>query len=274
MEDLVIDTEHLSLKAGHRYLLSDINWQVRRGEHWVVFGMNGCGKTTLLSILAGFKQATRGNVRILGEAYTAANVLEMRKRVGWVSSSFFDHLYSRESAMDIILSGKFGTVGLDMDICDADIKKAKMLLKELHLDGKLYRPFHFMSKGERQDVLIARALMGDPEILMLDEPCTGLDIGAREYLLSTLKDLANNSHITIIYVTHHTDEIIPEVFRQTLLLKDGREYKKGTTEELFTAPVLSGFLGMEVTVKTSEAHGYETTVSAESNLAQFLKVGM
>ena len=274
MEKLVIDTEKLSLKAGHRYLLNNINWQVKQGEHWIVFGMNGCGKTTLLSILAGFKQATRGKVRILGETYAADNVLEMRKRIGWVSSSFFDKIYSRESALDIVLSGKFGTVGLDMDICDADIKKAKLLLKELHLEGKIYRPFHLMSKGERQNVLIARALMGDPEILMLDEPCTGLDIGAREYLLSTVKDLANNSNMTIIYVTHHTDEIMPEVFRQTLLLKDGMEYKKGATEELFTTSVLSSFLGMGTTVKAGEVHGYETRVSSESNLAQLLKVGV
>lgn len=183
MDDLVIDTENLSLKAGYRYLLNDINWQVKRGEHWLVFGMNGCGKTTLLSILAGFKQPTRGNVRVLGEAYTADNILEMRKKIGWVSSSFFDQIYSREAALDVVLSGKFGTVGLGMNICDTDIKKAKLLLKELHLEGKIYRPFHLMSKGERQNVLIARALIGNPEILMLDEPCTGLDIGAREYLL-------------------------------------------------------------------------------------------
>lgn len=107
MDDLVIDTENLSLKAGYRYLLNDINWQVKRGEHWLVFGMNGCGKTTLLSILAGFKQPTRGNVRVLGEAYTADNILEMRKKIGWVSSSFFDQIYSREAALDVVLSGKF-----------------------------------------------------------------------------------------------------------------------------------------------------------------------
>lgn len=271
MEELVIDTEKLSLKAGHRYLLNDINWQVKRGEHWIVFGMNGCGKTTLLSILAGFKQATRGNVRILGEAYAADNVLALRKRIGWVSSSFFDQIYSRESALDIVLSGKFGTVGLAMDIGDSDIKKAKLLLKELHLDGKIYRPFHLMSKGERQNVLIARALMGEPEILMLDEPCTGLDIGAREYLLSTVKDLAANSRMTIIYVTHHTDEIMPDVFPKTLLLKDGRAYQKGLTEDLFTSAVLSGFLEMETTVKAGEARGYETNVAVGSHLAQLLK---
>lgn len=274
MEDLVIDTANLSLKAGHRYLLNDISWQVKRGEHWIVFGMNGCGKTTLLSILAGFKQATQGNVRVLGETYTADTILALRKRIGWVSSSFFDQIYSREAALDIVLSGKFGTVGLDMDICDADIKKAKLLLQELHLTGKMYRPFHLMSKGERQNVLIARALMGNPEILMLDEPCTGLDIGAREYLLSTVKDLANDSKITIIYVTHHTDEIMPEVFRKTLLLKDGMAYQKGATEELFASAVLSDFLGMETIVETGKMHGYETRVSAESHLARLLKVGV
>ena len=274
MKDWVIDTESLSLKAGHRYLLNNIDWQVKRGEHWLVFGMNGCGKTTLLSILAGFKQPSRGIVRVLNETYTANNILNLRKRIGWVSSSFFDQVYSKESAMDIVLSGKFGTVGLDMNITDADIKKAKLLLKEVHLRGKIYHPFHLMSKGERQNVLIARALIGNPEILMLDEPCTGLDIEAREYLLNTVKDLAENSGITIVYVTHHTDEIMPEVFKKTLLLKNGITYKMGATEELFTSSVLRNFLEIETNVETGKIHGYETSVHVESNLAQLLKAGV
>lgn len=179
-----------------------------------------------------------------------------------------------KAALDVVLSGKFGTVGLGMNICDTDIKKAKLLLKELHLEGKIYRPFHLMSKGERQNVLIARALIGNPEILMLDEPCTGLDIGAREYLLNTVKDLAENSGITVIYVTHHTDEIMPEVFQKTLLLKDGIIYKDGATEELFTPVVLSNFLEMDTSIEVGKIHGYETRVSVESHLAQLLKAGV
>lgn len=243
MAENVIETKNLVLKSGYRYLLNNITWQVKKGEHWIVFGLNGSGKTTLLSVLAGFKQATKGTVKVLGEEYKAENVLKLRQKIGWVSSSFFDQVYTKEAPLDIVLSGKFGTLGIDGRIEDKDIKKAKDLLMGLHLEGKIYRPFHVLSKGERQNVLIARALIGEPEILMLDEPCTGLDIGAREYLLNTVREIAGSKKMTMIYVTHHVDEILPEVFDKTMLLKNGMIYQTGATEQLFTDRIMTDFFG-------------------------------
>lgn len=268
----VIDVEGLSLKAGYRYLLKDINWQVARGKHWLVFGMNGSGKTTLLSILAGYRQATAGKCYLFGEQMTNENVLALRRRVGWVSNAFFDLKYTRESALDIALSGTTGALGRDV-VRDEDVKRAKALFEELHIGDKLYQPFHMMSKGERENVLIARALLGNPEILLLDEPCTGLDVYAREHFLNTLRDLAKNSELTIIYVTHYPEEILTDVFKQCLLLKNGTVYAEGNTEMLFTTDIMSDFLGAPTKVTPRDGHGMDMQVEAMSHVAGLLKVG-
>ena len=248
MEQMMIKTHNLGCQAGFKYLLKDITWQVRPGEHWAVFGLNGSGKTTLLSIIAGFKKYTHGELEVFGEPYTAENILAFRRRIGWVSSSFFDRYYSKEPALDIVLSGKFGTFGLDFDITEADVVKAKDLLEELHVPDKINQPFGQLSKGERQNVLIARALFPNPEILVLDEPSSGLDVMAREHLLGTVRDLAEHTPVTIIYVTHYTEEIL-DIFKQTLLLKKGQVYAQGPTEEMFAEPLISDFLGYPVQVR-------------------------
>lgn len=268
----VIALDKLSLKAGNRYLFKDISWQVTRGEHWVVFGMNGCGKTTLLSVLAGYKQPTAGTLQMLGEAYTPQNILDLRRRIGWVSGSFFDQKFTKESALDIVLSGLTGALGRDRSAVSlADVKQAKALLAELHIADKIYQPFHMMSKGERENVLIARALIAEPEILLLDEPCTGLDIFAREHLLNTLRDLAENSNLTIIYVTHYTEELLLDVFKKTMLLRDGLVYAQGETSALFTSEVFSDFLGAPVKIAPRDYHGLEANVAAVSHVAQLMK---
>ena len=261
MPDEALADNGLSVKSGQQYLLKDITWRVPQGENWIVFGMNGCGKTTLLSVLAGFKQPTAGDVRVLGQSYSPDNILALRQRIGWVSGSFFEQKYTKESAQDIVLSGKFGTLGLGRPITDGDRKRARSLLKALHLDRKIDQPFHLMSKGERQNVLIARALMAEPEILLLDEPCTGLDILAREQLLSTLRSMAQEGRMTIVYVTHHTDEILTDVFPKALLLKEGLAFAQGETAELFTSETLSVFFQTPVTVSPRAGHGLETTVA-------------
>ena len=261
MPDEALAVNGLSVKTGQQYLLKDITWRVPQGENWIVFGMNGCGKTTLLSVLAGFKQPTAGDVRVLGQSYSPDNILALRQRIGWVSGSFFEQKYTKESAQDIVLSGKFGTLGLGRPITDGDRKRARSLLKALHLDRKIDQPFHLMSKGERQNVLIARALMAEPEILLLDESCTGLDILAREQLLSTLRSMAQEGRMTIVYVTHHTDEILTDVFPKALLLKEGLAFAQGETAELFTSETLSVFFQTPVTVSPRAGHGLETTVA-------------
>lgn len=247
---LAIEMKKLCCKAGYRFLLKDIDWQVEQGDHWVIFGMNGCGKTTLLSIVAGVHAQTSGMVKIFGEEYTQNNILKLRKKIGWVSSSFFDKILSKENAIDIVLTGKFGTFGLGSPITNQDIVKAKTILRELRMGDKINRPFHLMSKGERQNVMIARAFMGDPDILVLDEPGTGLDVFAREYLLSTIDELARKSNMTIIYVTHYSEEIL-DVFDKCILMRAGRIYQKGPTETLFTEENIGNLLEYPVRIERS-----------------------
>lgn len=193
--DYVIELDNVCCKAGYRYLLQDINWKVKQGEHWVVFSMNGSGKTTLLSIIAGFKHFTAGRLNLFDDSYSNANILDIRKRIGWVSSSFFDQYYAKESALNIVLSGKHGTLGLDMDLNLTDVLLAKELLEKLDLGDRCNYSFDMLSKGERQNVLIARALFSKPDILILDEPCSGLDIYNRNYLFHTLKELGEKKRL-------------------------------------------------------------------------------
>ena len=237
----IIEVKNLCCKSGYRYLLHNINWEVQKGDHWIVFGMNGCGKTTLLRIIAGYNDFTSGSVKVFGESYTDENILNHRKKIGWVSSSFFDKYLSWESALNIVLSGLTGTLSIDFNISDADVKKAKQLLKELRLGDKINQPFCLMSKGERQCVLIARALISSPELLILDEPGTGLDIYAREYVLKTVEDLALNTGMTLIYVTHYAEEILP-MFDKTMLMRDGRIYAQGNTEALLNSELFTDYL--------------------------------
>lgn len=268
-KETIISANRLSCKAGYRYLIRDISWEVKRGEHWIVFGMNGSGKTTLLSIIAGFKHYTSGTVELFGKQYNNDNILEIRKRIGWVSASFFDKYYTKESALHIVLSGKSGALGLSDDITLDDVRLAKDLLTELHLADKIDRPFDMLSKGERQNVLIARALFTRPEILILDEPCTGLDIYNRAYLFRTIEEIAKKIDLTIIYVTHYVDEILP-MFQKTLLLKNAHVYAKGLTSELFTNQYMQDFLGFPVAVQNDGNGKINIDVQVESQLSELL----
>ena len=262
----IIKTNELCCKSGRRFLINHINWEVKEGEHWLVFGMNGSGKTTLLSMIAGYKSPTSGTLEVLGKKYDKENIFELRKEIGWVSSSFFDKYYANETALRIVLSGLFGTFNIDYDVTDADVRRAKALLRELRMEGKMNRPFNSMSKGERQNVLIARALMTEPKILVLDEPGTGLDIRAREHMMNTVRALAESRKVTIIYVTHYPEEVQP-FMNKTMLLKNGRAFAKGDTDAILTEENLSILLDEKVEVKVSAEGLYQIQVDAPSYVA-------
>ena len=177
-----IETKDMGYQVGKEYLLKNITVKIEPGEHCLLYGLNGSGKTTLLSILAGYRRQTAGEISVLGEKFSNETVLELRKQIGWISSSFFDTKYHHETILDIVLSGKFGTYGLHIGITAKDHRRAKELLEALGLQEKLYQSYNCLSKGQRQNVLIARAFMGKPKLLLLDEPCSGLDILARAHI--------------------------------------------------------------------------------------------
>ncbi len=244
----IIETKGLCCQSGKNYLLNHVDWKVKKGEHWLVFGLNGCGKTTLLSVIAGFRAVSDGIVKLFGQPYTKENILNVRKKIGWVSSSFFDKYYTKESSLNIVLSGLFGTLGIDYAIQDEDVVRAKQLLQKLHVGDKIHTPFSLMSKGERQNVLLARALISQPELLVLDEPGTGLDVYAREQMLELVRTVAEKTDVTIVYVTHYPEEIQTDIFKKCLTLKKGRVFAQGDLVDVMNNQTISALLEIPVHV--------------------------
>ena len=256
MSTTIIEAHKLSLRSGRTFILNEVDWQVKSGEHWLVFGMNGSGKTTLLSTIAGFGAATSGSLSVFGKPYTNDNILSQRRRIGWVSASFFDKCYRYEQALDIVLSGLSGTLGVNFYVSDADVRRAKMLLRNLGMASKIHKPLDMLSKGERQNVFIARPLIARPEILVLDEPGTGLDVYARARMMTIVKALAESGNVSVIYVTHYLEEIQPFMMK-TLLLRGGRVYAQGDTDVVLTAENLSALVGEDVSLYKDKKDGWK-----------------
>lgn len=246
---MTIQLTNVYLKRDGAAILKDINWKVEKGEHWVLFGLNGAGKTAILNLLNGYHFPSSGIVEVLGKEFGKVDIREhVRRKIGLVSSSLQEKFYKTDSAYEIVLSGAFTSIGLYDTPTDEMRQKAISLLKDLGALPYADRNYETLSQGEKQRVLIARALMNDPQILILDEPTNGLDFIAREQLLETIEKIAGTpSSPTLLYVTHHLEEILP-IFRKTLLLKNGEVFALGDTSEMISEKVLSKFFELEVEV--------------------------
>lgn len=249
-----IDLQNVSCKAGATYLLHNINWHIQNGEKWIVFGENGSGKTTLLSLITGYKRISNGNMYLFGESFQPEQTIAYRKRIGLVSTSLLGKILRNESVLGIILSGKTGTLGLSEKIKNQDLVNARKLMDVFCISNKKDIPFCLLSKGEQQNVLLARALIGNPDILLLDEADSGLDYVARKRLNDILTEISQKREMTIVSVTHYPNEI-PDFFEYCLLMKNGKIYQKGLLENVFSSDILSDFLGYQVDVKKQQG-GY------------------
>lgn len=251
-EKIVIDIREVTWLREDKQILRQVNWQVQDGEHWCLVGQNGSGKTSLLNIICGYIWPTKGSVTVLGQRYGQVDLRDMRKSIGWVSSSLMSQLHENETAERVVLSGREATIGLYTKPAEEDIERAYTLLEQFgcgHLRDAAYRT---LSQGERQKVLIARALMASPRLLILDEPCTGLDLLAREQLLSMIAQIAEQPDgPTLLYVTHHIEEILP-CFTHTLLLKKGQVEKAGRTREVLTKEELSRFFEVPLDIREGQ----------------------
>jgi iron complex transport system ATP-binding protein len=230
-------------------ILSDIDWSVAPGEQWAVLGPNGAGKSTLLDIAAGMRHPSRGRVDILGETVGRVDLRALRERIGHVDVKTEEAFSPRRTALDVVLTGATGTIQVLQERVDAAARaRAEQLLEQFGCAAVAAHSFASCSQGERRRILLARALMRRPPLLLLDEPADGLDLPGREALLAALAILASEQPApAVILVTHHLEEL-PATTTHALLLKGGRVIASGAAPAVLTAEPLSACFGVPVTV--------------------------
>ena len=238
--DSVIAMERVGMTRSGNELLREVTWRVELDERWVVLGPNGAGKTTLLSIAGAVLHPTTGTVDVLGERVGRTDVRELRSRIGLCTAAVADRIPPAERVRDLVMSAAWAVVGRFREGYDRlDRRRAEDLLTQLGMERLADRAFGTLSEGERKRVQIARALMTDPELLLLDEPAAGLDLGAREDLIARLATLAADPEApAMVLVTHHVEEI-PPGFGHALLLQGGGVIASGLTADTVTSESLS-----------------------------------
>jgi iron complex transport system ATP-binding protein len=237
--NVMLDISRLCIRRGDTMILSDVSWRIERGQHWAMLGGNGSGKTSLLSALTGYLMPTSGEIVALGRRFGECDWRELRRHIGLVSSSIRQMMAEPEPALETVVSGKYAMIDLWGKITAADRARAGRILEQIECSHLAERPWSYLSQGERQRVLIGRALMARPKLLILDEPCAGLDPVARERFLQFLQRLGRLRNApTLVLVTHHVEEIMP-VFSHVLILRAGRALAAGTKRAVFNSRLLS-----------------------------------
>jgi iron complex transport system ATP-binding protein len=250
MNELVFSVEKLRVER-EAVILHEVNWRVERGQHWVVLGANGSGKTSLLKALTGYLMPSSGEIRVGSARFGARDWREVRRSVGLVSSSLGHQIEPDQTARDVILSGREAQINFWGRVPAAEERQAARVLRQVRATHLKDRAWRYLSQGERQRVLIGRSLMARLRLLFLDEPAAGLDPVAREDFLKFLGVLAKGRHApTLVLVTHHVEEIVP-LFTHVLLLRGGRTLVAGERSEVLTSPHLTATFGAPVAVRRS-----------------------
>lgn len=247
MSKLAIDMQKVFFVRQGKEILKDFSWQVEEGAHWVLMGPNGSGKTTILKLLAGYLWPTEGSIVVLGQRFGEVDLRKLRQKIGWVGSFLQEHIAFEQAPRDVILSGKMGSLWLYEKPKPADLNLAEKMADLVGCAHLMETPYGILSQGEKQRILLARALISRPKLLLLDEPCAGLDIVAREHFLRILSVLPSElpEPLTIILVTHHLEEITP-LFSHVLLLKDGSSLAQGCVREVLEDDKLSKLFGVPI----------------------------
>ena len=250
MTDVVLQLSGVAVVRDGAELVVDVDWTVREGERWAVLGPNGAGKTTLLHVASAALFPSRGTVDLLGERFGLTDLGDLRTRVGLSSAQLADRFPGSEKALDVVVTAAYGVVGRWHERYGPDdVTRAEGLLGRVGMRAFAGRRFGTLSEGERKRVLLARALMTDPELLLLDEPAAGLDLGAREALLHLLSRLAADpASPPTVLVTHHVEEV-PLGTTHALLLARGRVVAAGPVSEVLVAPLLSRAFGLPLLVE-------------------------
>lgn len=246
MSSVLTFTDVSIVRSGNR-ILDAVDWSVSDDQRWVILGSNGAGKTTLVQTAAALTYPTTGTAEVLGETLGRVDVFELRPRIGFASSALAKRIPAKESVLDVVLTAAYSVTGRwNEEYEEIDTRRAKRVLAEWKLDHLVDRAFGKLSDGEQKRVQIARAVMTDPELLLLDEPAASLDLGAREELLQLLSGYASDSGSpAIVMVTHHVEEI-PRGFTHAMLLSRGSIVAAGPIPEVITSQNLSTTFGVNV----------------------------
>ncbi|HEX4064191.1 MAG TPA: ABC transporter ATP-binding protein [Streptosporangiaceae bacterium] len=253
MSDEVLRLRGVGVRREKSMLLRDVDWTAHENERWVLIGPNGAGKTTLLQVAAAQLFPTVGTVDVLGQRMGQVDVFELRNRIGFASAAIADRVPAAEKVIDLVLTAAYAILGRwKEDYESADVTRAVALLDALGCAHLIRRRFSTLSEGERKRVQIARALMADPELLLLDEPAAGLDLGGREDLLRRLSALARDPKAPMmVLVTHHVEEV-PDGFTHAIALRKGAVVAAGELAEVFTDQNLSRCFGVSLSVENRQ----------------------
>ncbi|HEX7834255.1 MAG TPA: ABC transporter ATP-binding protein [Pseudolysinimonas sp.] len=253
----VLELSGISVVRDSNRIIENLDWTVEADQRWVVLGPNGAGKTTLLQVASATIHPTSGKALLLGEPMGKIDVFEVRPRIGFASTALARRIPANETVVDVVMTAAYSVTGRwNEKYEDVDVRRARRVLGEWKLDHLEGRMFGTLSDGEQKRVQIARSVMTDPELLLLDEPAASLDLGAREELLLLLGSFASsNESPAMVMVTHHVEEI-PPGFTHALLLADGRVRASGPIAEVITGDNLSETFGLELVVSTSENGRY------------------
>jgi iron complex transport system ATP-binding protein len=259
--DLLIDFQDVSLVRDGRSLVGPVNWQVELDERWVIIGPNGAGKTSLLRIAAAMEHPSSGTATVLGQRLGRVEMSELRQRVGLSSAALAQRIPDGEVVSDLVVSAGYAVLGRWREQYDeVDYTRAVDTLESVGAEHLADRIYGTLSEGERKRVLIARALMTDPELLLLDEPAAGLDLGGREELVARLADLAADPDApALVLVTHHVEEI-PPGFSHCMILAEGRVQSAGLLQDTLTAENLSAAFGQSIAVDTIDGRYFARRV--------------
>ncbi|MGG4483311.1 ABC transporter ATP-binding protein [Paenibacillus illinoisensis] len=228
----MISMEHVSLRREDNQILDDVHLHIEQGEHWVILGRNGSGKTTLLEMMNGYMFPSQGRIEVLGNLYGQCDVREVRKEIGYISQTLIEKLTLRDPVWEVVATGAFAFLRFYQTIPDEVKTRALNLLDDMGFAKLANHPLGTLSQGERKKVMLARSLMANPKLLIMDEPCAGLDLYEREKMLAEI-DRLRQRNITVVYVTHHVEEIMP-LFTHVALIREGRIAAAGNKHDVLT----------------------------------------
>lgn len=232
----MIRLSNIHFIRGERTILNDVNLHMQQGENWVILGKNGSGKTTVLELITGYQFPSSGKVRVLGQPYGEIDLRLVRNKIGYISQSLMEKLTMRDPVWEVVATGEYGFLRFYQEIPDELKRKAIEKLEQVRLPHLAEQPLGTLSQGERKKIMLARSLMTEPSVLILDEPCSGLDLYEREQLLEDIQALGRTG-LLMVYVTHHIEEIVP-TFTHIALMDQGKIMAQGEKKQVLTEQLL------------------------------------